>query len=588
MDRILVPATLPDCALLHMLADKINARRDVDFNFFGKLDDLHKRVSQEVRQINVLFPEYTPHDDLYHLSRLFHVADTLLGNDRFNSMNSAELFILAISLYGHDWGMAISEEEKQFIISGEMPAGAQPQDFWLLPDEKYRFAKFLRSRGLSACPSADISIEIWREYVRETHAFRSGERVRRFFEHIDGSIADAASRVCEGHWLNFEELQHHDRYPVNYSALREVVNLRAVSVYLRLCDMFDLAEDRTPYVIWKFVAPRQPRSKMEWSKHRALRPATCPSYQSGRIIQVDGSTDSHEVYAALEDLRIWAEDQLRGCNDILARMNDDRHKLDIYHIDWRVAARGFNPISIKFEFERQRMFEILGDEIYQNDHYVFLRELLQNSIDAIRLRKEVMKKYAGINPDDFGMIEVNVEHQENCDAIITWIDNGIGMDEYIVRNYLAVAGKSFYTSEDFQKEGLNLDPISRFGIGILSCFMLADQIEIQTYKDPHLPPGSQPLKITIPDVQKQFRIETFLHEVAKVGTTIKVFVSGRKIPLNDIKKKEPLNVTAYLSAVAGFVEIPILITEGSCKTIVLHPKHNPDTALSRFGKDWQV
>lgn len=130
--------------------------------------------------------------------------------------------------------------------------------------------------------------------------------------------------------------------------LRESVNLRALAVYMRLIDLLDLSEDRTPYVIWKFVAPRDPKSKMEWAKHRALHPITCPSYQQGRIIQVDGSTDDHEVYAALEDLRIWCDEQLRGCNDVLARMNDDRHKLDIYHIDWRVGARGFKPVLVQF------------------------------------------------------------------------------------------------------------------------------------------------------------------------------------------------------------------------------------------------
>ena len=32
----------------------------------------------------------------------------------------------------------------------------------------------------------------------------------------------------------------------------------------------------------------------------------------------------------------------------------------------------------------------------------------------------------------------------NGDARVTWSDDGLGMDAYIVRNYLAVAGKSYY------------------------------------------------------------------------------------------------------------------------------------------------
>jgi len=591
MVRIKIPKELPECDLFSVLAEKAEQRKGIDFNFFGRLDEFRQRVSGEVRQINVLFPEYTPHDEQYHFKRLFHVADTVLGRDRIEAMNSAELFVLAIALYGHDWGMAVSEPEKEFIVSGKPPEGVSTQDLWILSDEQHRLTKFTRDQRLSTDASGhvkEIPIEMWREYVRQTHAFRSGERVRRFFDPIDPGTADASSRVCIGHWLNFEDLEDYRSYPPDFSVLRETVNLRALTVYLRLIDLLDLADDRTPYVIWKFVAPRDPRSKMEWAKHRALRPVTCPPYQAGRIIRVDGSTDDHEVYAALEDLRIWCGDQLRGCNDLLARMNDPRHKLDLYHIDWRVAARGFNPVSIQFEFDRERMFEILSDEIYQGDPYVFLRELLQNSIDAIRMRREVLQR-KGIDPGNLGVIRVTVEHRTAGDAIVTWQDDGIGMDEYIVQNYLAVAGKSYYTSSDFEREGLKMDPISRFGVGILSCFMVADRIQIETFKDPYLPTRGDPIRITIPAMRRQFRIEMLPQEGARVGTTVRVFVEGKKIPADEQgKTPKPLDVTGYLSIVAGFVEFPIVIREGDRKTVVLHPKQDANVARQRFGGDSNV
>lgn len=587
----MIPNALPECDFIRVLSEKASHRHDIEFNFLGKLEDFRRRVSDEVRQVNVLFPEYTPHDEQYHLKRLFHVADTILGKERLEEMNSAELFVLAIALYGHDWGMAVSEPEKQYVLTGESPKGTNVNDLWILPDERKRLTEFGHKQRLSVDDQGrikDISIELWREYVRQTHAFRSGQRVRRYFEPIDRGVMEAASRVCEGHWLEFEDLQDYKTYPPDFSVLRETVNLRALAVYLRLIDLLDLAEDRTPYVIWKFVAPRDPRSKMAWNKHRALQPVTCHPYQRGRIIQVDGSTDDHEVYAALEDLRIWCEQQLRGCNDVLARMNDPRHKLDIYLIDWRVAARGFKPISIQFEFDRSRMFEILSEEIYQGDPYVFLRELLQNSIDAIRMRREILER-RGISPGNLGVIRVNVEHSEGGDAIVTWHDDGIGMDEYIIRNYLAVAGKSYYRSADFEREGLKMDPISTFGVGILSCFMVADLIEIETYKDPYLPPPGEPLKIKIPAMRGQFRIETGTRETAEVGTTVKVFVEGKKLPiLEEIEQPVPLDVIGYLSVVAGFVEFPIVITEGDRKAVVLHPKQDAEAARQRFGQEFQV
>jgi hypothetical protein len=201
-----IPKGLPDCDLIKVLAEKVEQRHDIEFNFFGRLDDFRQRVGDETRQINELFPEYTPHDEQYHLRRLFNVADTIIGKERLEAMNSTELFILAIGLYGHDWGMAVSEQEKQYILTNELPKEEKAEDLWILPDERLRLSQFAHKQRLPIDSNGsikEIPIEMWREYIRETHADRSGERVRRFFEPIDGGIADAASRVCAGHWVNF-------------------------------------------------------------------------------------------------------------------------------------------------------------------------------------------------------------------------------------------------------------------------------------------------------------------------------------------------------------------------------------------------
>ena len=79
MTKIKIPKELPKCELLDILAKKANLRKDIDFDFFGRLNEFRDRVSKEVRQINELFPEYTPHDEQFHLKRLFAVLDTILG-----------------------------------------------------------------------------------------------------------------------------------------------------------------------------------------------------------------------------------------------------------------------------------------------------------------------------------------------------------------------------------------------------------------------------------------------------------------------------------------------------------------------------
>lgn len=567
---------LPECQLVETIKRKSDARNDIEFDYVTELNNLRHRISGEVRFINELFPEYTPHDEEYHLSRLFHVADTLIESSRYEDMNVTELFVLACGLYGHDWGMAVSNAERDYIISSVPPDGFVASDFALLHDEHGKFAKFINERGLTLedIKETGIQVEDWRDYVRNTHAFRSGVRMRNYFQNIDSGVGEAAGRVCEGHWLNIEDLENYRKYPLNFAVLRENLNLAALAIYVRLVDLFDIGHDRTPYVIWKFVAPRDRYSKMEWSKHRALQPITCPPYQKGRVIMVDGSTDDHEVYAALEDLHNYCEKQMRECMNLLAQIGDPKHFLELYHLDWRVVARGFDPVLIRFEFHRDRVFDILSDEIYQGDPYVFLRELLQNSIDAIRFRRELLQR-AGIHASDYGLIHIDVEHKTNGDARIICTDDGVGMDAHIVRNYLAVAGKSYYRSEEFEKQGLSFDPISKFGIGILSCFMVADLVEIETCRDPYAKPSSRALRIKIPAVNRQFRIEQPTLLDFGIGTRVVVHVEGRKLPA----ETKRLEVTRYLKIIAGFIEFPIIISEDDHHTVVAHPDSQIDPSV---------
>jgi len=97
----------------------------------------------------------------------------------------------------------------------------------------------------------------------------------------------------------------------------------------------------------------------------------------GRAVCFNGTTSDPEVWAALEDLRRYCQEQITGSMDLLARHSDNRHLLDIGKLEWAVTAKGFKPVDIRFEFNRQRIFDILADEIYEGDSHVFLRELLQ-------------------------------------------------------------------------------------------------------------------------------------------------------------------------------------------------------------------
>ena len=123
----------------------------------------------------------------------------------------------------------------------------------------------------------------------------------------------------------------------------------------------------------------------------------------------------------------------------------------------------------------------MGIGLYKNK-FACLRELYQNSLDACRcmLSDNNSQGLTGTGEIEFGISEDKSGRYLYC------LDNGIGMNKYIIESYLLNIGTSYYKSKDFNKQlsewGNSFTPISQFGIGILSCFMIGDKMEIITKK----------------------------------------------------------------------------------------------------------
>lgn len=503
---------------------------------------LRDRVSSEVSQIVRDFPLFTPHDEPNHIHPLFDICTRLVGEEVLSQLGACELFILSSALYGHDWGMAVSDEEKAAI---QGTAGNVPADGFL-QGESHAFREKLRKRGLDA--TDEVPQELWQDYIRDTHALRSGQRLRAFFMDKDPVLGEAVAKVAESHAWDVEEVR---RLPVSSALQGELVNVQVLALYLRLSDLMDLGGDRTPYALWKFVNPSYGKSQEEWEKHRALGPAAVQSLDDqARSILVSGVTLDHAVFAVLEDLRVYAQDQLKLSTGLF-RLMPSRYNPNLVHLEWSVETRGFEPLSFRFEFDRAAMVRLLSQEIYGNDKYVFLRELLQNSIDAVRLRMKLHEQRDSdvrVTP----RIDVTVRFNQSGKQEILFEDNGTGMSRFIIMNYLVVAGKSYYRSDDFAAFGVPLDPISRFGVGILSCFANSDELVISTKQDPMLFSEVEGIELTVVDPGRHIKVRKLTEADARVGTSVRIVLSD---PL------PPGSIIAYMQQVYGFPEIPVTVHE---------------------------
>ena len=118
------------------------------------------------------------------------------------------------------------------------------------------------------------------------------------------------------------------------------------------------------------------------------------------------------------------------------------------------------------------MIDILANHLYSSPD-VFIRELLQNGTDAISGRKLIQPDFTE------GRIHIRIQEGEG----LSFLDNGTGLTEEEIHQFLAVIGQS--SKRDLQTGRILEDYIGRFGIGMLSCFMVTDKIIMHTKSVKH-------------------------------------------------------------------------------------------------------
>ncbi len=121
-----------------------------------------------------------------------------------------------------------------------------------------------------------------------------------------------------------------------------------------------------------------------------------------------------------------------------------------------------------FRVNLQGMVDLLGHHLYSGPG-VYLRELVQNSVDAITARRLD-------DPDHPGHITITPA-DASADGRLWITDDGIGLDAEDIRAVLSTIGATSKRDElGFQREGF----LGQFGIGLLSCFMVSDRIDVRT------------------------------------------------------------------------------------------------------------
>ncbi|MEV0189709.1 caspase family protein [Kitasatospora purpeofusca] len=239
-------------------------------------------------------------------------------------------------------------------------------------------------------------------------------------------------------------------------------------------------------------------------------------------------------HAAALDTLLGAIDLHAGTDPQLAPLQDLPVHATADQVHAAADERGrpiYESTDLRFRLADDRIQELLMGEQLYGDQALAIRELYQNALDACRYRDArttYLRRRDPHVPAWTGRIDFRRGVDERGQAYLECRDNGIGMGERELREVFSYAGMRFADLPEFldeqaawRAEGIEFHPNSRFGIGVLSYFMLADDISVTTCRlDREGHPGDR-LQVDIAGPGSVFRIRN-LGRGHDAGTVVRL------------------------------------------------------------------
>lgn len=488
----------------------------------GLVTTVADQVGPRLDRIRETFPQYTEHD-LRHACNVADLVYCFLPKRRPDApesirLNAVELALLWMAILLHDVGMYVTEQEKEETLGSKQYA-----DFLAHHADRVEAAQRSRQQGQPRRARA-IEDALLAEFYRPLHPHRARTYIDETLakevalEFHDVLLADHVAQLCASHGWGVErsnDLRHPEQAVAQLRPDRRIksvrVNLQYLACCLRVGDVLDFDRSRTPLAVYEEIDFTEEKSIEEWNKHLSIDGWDVNEHR----VMFDAPCTHPAYFVAVHDFLNFVDDELRACRYLLdaAPAGDaEKYALTLAHVVDRRDVRMKDPKYVaggfRFRLEYDEILRLLMDKSLYPDPALFLRELLQNALDACRYQ-EALAKEAGMHDKYVPRIIVRDHSRDRKQPRIVFEDNGVGMSQQTVEDFFLRVGKSFYRSPAFEAErrrlkqqGIQLDACSLFGIGFLSCFLAGDRIEVETFQC-----GSVPMKVTITGPSKYYLIE---------------------------------------------------------------------------------
>lgn len=512
----------------------------IELKLYNLADDLTKKAISHLKRITRILPEFDLHDKT-HSEKVLYNQEQLLGENKIQELSVYELFLIHLSAFFHDCAMAPSDWEIAVLKSTEGTDKFKTKSTSLINDLKTPLKiseaiSFISSNKSSIYKSFENEVKEWMfspksekelikylaELLVDYQNYRNGfsDQIRRIdsltnFEELNDFIridyirathhsrietyiknleplfsnafeqptwgkqlANDLAKICRSHGEDsvfVNKLSANAQYYGSESA-----NLQFVAIMLRLGDIIHFSFDRAPIELRASRIFKSDYSFLQWAiKNNGVN----YSIKNG-LISFRAYCENPESYFKLHQYIDWIEVEIQNYfrfERLWKRKYIDNFQDKVERTNINNDEDAFLPKrGLSFSLNQKRTIELLMGVGLYKDKFACLRELYQNSLDACRC---MISQNNALKKSTRGIIEFGLQKEEDK-SYLYCLDNGIGMSKHIIEAYLLNIGNSYYKSSDFfkyqAKWGGNFTPTSQFGIGILSCFMLGNKIEITT------------------------------------------------------------------------------------------------------------
>lgn len=553
--------------------------------YHAKARELRSEVERWLNYVPQTFPHFTSHtidhsDEIVRqLSQFLFLGSQKRPRPVLKDFSATEAYVLIASAYLHDAGMVVSQADKERLVQSEewrawVAPGAAGEARWLAVQQQLQQAETNVAQVLAAGAQLRYLIA---EFFRAQHHLRVRQVIELNanalgrFDFGDHQLRAAISAVCVGHGLSHDELLDVNKYPEERNIRNDRVNLQFCAIALRLGDLLDLRTNRACPLLLSAAAPMPAGSEPHWSQYSRIgHMVTAPDR-----IEIWAECQSAEEFAVLKDWCGWIVEECEFAETCRSRW---LRRFGTWEPP-RAKMTGPDPtIKIRFQGGDEEEWRIEVDPREAIERFVqsdprdpsFIRELLQNAVDATRCRiyrdlqrsgRPLPSRVTDVPADRLSQyaIEIGVEVGEDKrgrpeaagsepGVVVTVADPGIGMTRSIVRNYLLQVGKSWYTTQEFART-FPFVPTSQFGVGFLTVFGVSNDIEVQTRAES----GDEPIGLKLCGPRNYIIFEKGHRET--IGTTVTV-----RLRPGALQRMAVEDIARYVGWLCRRVEVPIRLT----------------------------